>query len=92
MEQRLTEHVGGLDERGVQVRPVETALGVVDGQPVGPAHVGHQREAPRAVHRRAVDLGLAPPLRPVHEPGDNGETRVKAAGKEINYNATNSWN
>lgn len=64
----VTEHVGGLDQRGVQVGPVEAALRVVDGESVGSAHVGHQSDATRPVHRRAVDLRLPAPLGPVHVP------------------------
>lgn len=69
----FTQHVGGLDERGVQVGPVEAPLGIVDGETVGPTHVGHQGDAAHAIHGRPVDLWPATPLCPVHEPERQGE-------------------
>lgn len=70
LTETLTEHVGRFDERGVQVGPVQAPLRVVDGEAVGSAHVGHQSDPPRPVHRRSVDLWLPAPLGPVHVPVD----------------------
>lgn len=70
----LTEHVGRLDEGGVQVGPVEAALCVVDGESVSSAHVSHQSDPTCAVHRCPVDLWLPAPLGPVHVPEDRKQT------------------
>lgn len=69
----LTQHVGRLDHVGVQVGPVETLVGVVDGEVVGPAHLVHQRHAVGPVHEGPHDPGLAAPLGPVDVAGRHGE-------------------
>lgn len=65
----LTQHVGGLNHVGVQVGPVQSLVGVIDGEVIGPAHLVYQRHAIGPIHEGPHDPWLAPPLGPVDVAG-----------------------
>lgn len=61
----LTQHVGGLNHVGVQVSPVQSLVGVINGEVVGPAHLVYQCHTIGPIHEGPHDPWLATPLGPV---------------------------
>lgn len=65
----LTQHVGGLNHVGVQVSPVQSLVGVVNSEVIGPAHLVYQRHAIGPIHEGPHDPRLAAPLSPIDVAG-----------------------
>lgn len=72
----VTSHVAGLNHAGVQVRPEEALVHVVDSEAVGPTHFIHQSHYVAPVHVGPRNPGPAPPLCPVHVAGQRQNTGV----------------
>lgn len=65
----LTQHVGGLNHVGVQVSPVQSLIGIINREVIGPAHLVYQRHAIGPIHEGPHDPWLAAPLSPVDVAG-----------------------
>lgn len=65
----LTQHVGRLNHVGVQVSPVQSLVGIINGEVVGPTHLVYQCHTIGPIHEGPHNPWLATPLGPVDVAG-----------------------